>query len=456
VHFFNPAGLGGLESTVRWRVLSGCTDFETACRRADDLIPTSRSDEAERWDAKARLLLGLLLHAAAVSGRSMSDVRRWAPGDATALREVSDALIAAGFGGRDRLDEWEEHCRTNSKTKTSITTPMAAAVASVSNDRARHLGDAAPDDPRLIDPMRLIRAGETLHLIGGEGNTRFAPLIAALVAEIAHAARMLASHYPGGRLDPPLTMILDEADRVVPVALDKWTADMGGRGVTIHIAVQSLAQLRQRWGEDGAATICANAAALVIYGGSPAANDLRDISTLVGEHTAREVDKDGAVANRRVPVLSPAEIRALDPWQVLVLRRHLRPFVGWTPKVLDRRGWKPVTLSRPEALDALVAERDERISTGELEAIYTHEATGPDGSQGGRRTGWVGRQRGPATGVHEGPDREQVLREYGPQRSARPGSEDRDDSGLDDNDQAPGLNKPDGASDGPEYPGGVW
>jgi type IV secretion system protein VirD4 len=32
---------------------------------------------------------------------------------------------------------------------------------------------------------------------------------------------------------------LDEAALICPVPLDKWTADMGGRNITIHIAAQS-------------------------------------------------------------------------------------------------------------------------------------------------------------------------------------------------------------------------
>jgi type IV secretion system protein VirD4 len=76
VHVFNPAGLGGLASTVRWRILDGCQDFATAQRRASDLIPES-TGEGERWDIQARRILALFLHAAAVANLSMRDVMRW-------------------------------------------------------------------------------------------------------------------------------------------------------------------------------------------------------------------------------------------------------------------------------------------------------------------------------------------------------------------------------------------
>src|SRR5947209_9013927 len=45
-----------------------------------------------------------------------------------------------------------------------------------------------------------------------------------------------------GRLDRPLTMVLDEAAAICPLPLDNWTADIGGRNVTNHISAQSRAQ----------------------------------------------------------------------------------------------------------------------------------------------------------------------------------------------------------------------
>jgi hypothetical protein len=413
VHVFNPAGLGGLPSTLKWRVLAGCEDFATAQRRAADLIPQAVGDD-ERWDTQSRRVLALLLHAAAASGRTMRDVVRWA-GDPSpeTQRQVTTALIdateperhdatrhadgnglAKGNGpagdadatgansigadgadqgsygtqaGRDRAEAMRAFWRTNDRTRTSITTTMSVPLAWMNDDRARALGDAAPDDPALVDITDLIARGQTLHLIGHEDHTTLSPLIGALVAEIAHAARHLAADQPNGRLDPPLTMLLDEAAIAAVVPLDRWTADMGGRGVEIHISLQSLAQLRQRWGTEAAAAILANVATFIVFGGSPAASDLRDISLLTGEHRMRVVgvdhhkdtDHDGERRGeyRWVPVLSPAQIRALEPGQVLVMRRGLHVLVGYAPKVTDRRGWTSMPLTTPAPWQEAV-ERD--------------------------------------------------------------------------------------------------
>jgi type IV secretion system protein VirD4 len=394
VHIFNPAGLGNVPSTLRWRVLAGGEDYRTATRRAADLIPPS-TGEGERWDNQARRILALLLNAAALAGGTMRDVVRWSSDNtAEGLREIVEALLDGGPGGRDRAQAIKEFWATNDRTRSSITSTMAVPLAWMADDRARELGDADRGDPGLIDITELIERRQTLHLIGHEDHASLSPLIAALVAEIAHAARQLAAAQPGGRLDPPLTLVLDEAAIAAPVPLDRWTADMGGRGVTIHISVQSLAQLRSRWGDASADAILANVATFLVFGGSSAAGDLRDLSLLTGEH--RMPVHDAQVAARRraavraelhhegrswrrgtdpdtvldpeqrgefrwIPVLSPAQIRALQPGQVLVLRRGLPTLVGYAPRIADRRGRHsgPLPRTREEAaaqLEAIVAE----------------------------------------------------------------------------------------------------
>jgi type IV secretion system protein VirD4 len=387
VHVFNPAGLGDLPSTVRWRVLDGCEDFATAQRRARDLVPES-TGEAQRWDDQARRILALLLNAAATTGRSMRDVMRWIHDPAPASRdEVTDALLSTpGEGARDRAAAYRAHWATNDRTKSSITSTMAVPLAWMADDRARTLGDATPTDPGLLDVTRLIERGETLHLIGHEDQSGLSPLIGAVVSEIAHAARTLAAKRPGGRLDPPLTMLLDEAALVCPVPLDRWTADMGGRGVTLHICAQSLSQLRQRWGDDGAGTIIANVTSFLWFGGSPSSDDLADISRLTGEHrmkvTGPDHQHDSADDGERrgeyrwVPVLSPAQIRALAPFQVLILRRGLNTTVGWAPTVLNRRGWAPSRL-HPSATGGIEATIGAVPSAAQLEAMLDDD-TRPD------------------------------------------------------------------------------
>jgi type IV secretory pathway TraG/TraD family ATPase VirD4 len=171
----------------------------------------------------------------------------------------------------------------------------------------------------------------------GADDGQVAPLVTALTGHIAREARRIAATDSAlaarGRLDPPLTMVLDEAALICPIPLDNWTADMGGRNVTIHIGAQSRAQLRQRWGDTGAAAILNNTATLLIYGGTRDHDDLTAYSTLTGERYEETPtwDDDGLVRSltrHRVPVLSPAQIAQLPARHVVIIRRGMAPAVG--------------------------------------------------------------------------------------------------------------------------------
>ena len=191
-----------------------------------------------------------------------------------------------------------------------------------------------------------------MFLLGAE-ETQAAPLVCALTGHIAREARRLAVTRPGGRLDPPLGLFLDEAALISPVPLESWTADMGGRGVTICAAFQSRAQLLARWGEHNAATILNNTGAVVVFGGTRDRDDLLFWSTLAGERDewTTTTDLHGRVASRttrRVPVVPPAQIANLPAGRVLVIRRALPPVLGRA-----RMAWHRLDVAahfRPDAL----------------------------------------------------------------------------------------------------------
>jgi hypothetical protein len=79
-----------------------------------------------------------------------------------------------------------------------------------------------------------------------------APLITALVETVADTARRRAAASPGGRLYPPLGLVIDEAGQIAPLpSLPNLLAD-GGQGIVTFAILQSLAQEAGRWGEHGA------------------------------------------------------------------------------------------------------------------------------------------------------------------------------------------------------------
>ena len=183
-------------------------------------------------------------------------------------------------------------------------------------------------------------------MLGGEEH-QVAPLVCAMTGWIAREARRLAAFCPGGRLDPPLSLRLDEAALICPIPLHQWTADMGGRGVSIVACFQSRAQVIDRYGDAKTATIINNSGARVLFGGTGDRDDLTYWSTLAGERDEpiTTTDLHGRVASRttrRVPVLAPAQLATLPPGSGG--RVHLHDPAG---RRAGRAGVPPLRRARP-------------------------------------------------------------------------------------------------------------
>src|SRR5207245_806989 len=93
VRVFNPAGVGGLPSTVTFDPLAGCERPATATSRATDLLagvssPGVQGGDREFWAAQARRVLAALMHAAALGSGSMRDVLAWVADPDDAAGEV--------------------------------------------------------------------------------------------------------------------------------------------------------------------------------------------------------------------------------------------------------------------------------------------------------------------------------------------------------------------------------
>jgi type IV secretory pathway TraG/TraD family ATPase VirD4 len=394
VFVFNAVGLADRPSTITFDPLTGCTDPVVAVERAADLLAATRTGgrsgggDREFWDAQARRVLAALLHAAALGGRHMRDVLGWVADPDRAQREVPVLLRRAADAAF--AQDAAQFLTTNDRTRTSITSTIMPALGWLTSPAAA----AAAEPGHPFDVARLLAERATVFLLGAE-ETQAAPLVCALTGHLAREARRLAALQPGGRLDPPLTLALDEAALISPVPLESWTADMGGRGVTILAAFQSRAQLLARWGEHAAATILNNTGAVMVFGGTRDRDDLHFWSTLTGERDERILTTDlhGRVASRtvrKVPVLAPAQIANLPTGKVLVIRRGLAPVVGrvapaWRRR--DVRAQRRATLRElTGATAALAAARAVAAEADEWEIPAAWLAELPPGTGGTEST----------------------------------------------------------------------
>ena len=108
--------------------------------------------------------------------------------------------------------------------------------------------------------------------------------------------------------------------------------------------LQSLAQARQRWGDNAATAIWDASIAKIVLGGASGSRDLQDISTLIGDRDevtdSITVGERGLRSNqrstRRVPIMPPDVIRTLPYGTALLMLRAAPPIVTqlreWTAR----------------------------------------------------------------------------------------------------------------------------
>jgi type IV secretion system protein VirD4 len=97
-------------------------------------------------------------------------------------------------------------------------------------------------------------------------------------------------------------------------------ADGGGRGMSTWAFVQSFAQLRARWGRDGADSIWGASSIKLLLGGCTEADDLEKISRVVGDRRVRRQSHSspgGFVSRAQVSTSTSTERERILPVEAL-------------------------------------------------------------------------------------------------------------------------------------------
>ena len=277
VEVFNPENVSGIPSTFTWGMTIGCEDPAEAIRRAADLVGAiANTGEMAWWVEKSAAALAAGMHAAALLGGDMGDVWAWSNGYGTGTVEDARAHPAASlelFGALAELDR-------PGKTADSIRLTMSKALTwlAIPDIRAMVTGpDAAP-----FDVGRFTDARGTIYMLapGGDGAP-CAPLFRCFASHIHRAARHHGLALPHRKLDPGLLFALDEL-HLCPVDLPAWLADSAGKGIQVAAVVHSTGQLRDKYGEHGAATVWSTAGTKIFLPGIHDTATLEDVSRLCG------------------------------------------------------------------------------------------------------------------------------------------------------------------------------
>ncbi|KQX59604.1 MULTISPECIES: type IV secretory system conjugative DNA transfer family protein [unclassified Streptomyces] len=249
----DPGHLCDTPARLHWSPSEHCEDPETAKQRAVALLapvcPHARLDAATADTAET--LLRCWLHAAAVDGRPFRQVHRWAQG-AGAHEPVrilrSHPKAASGHAGL--LEAALTAHPESRRLAQELTARALSALSSV------HIREACT--PNRTDSLALasfLPEGGTLYVVGEpiedpRTHPGAMPLLTALAASVVEHGRRMAARSSDGRLDPPLTLVLDDVAAVAPLPqLPELLATGHTQGLPTLALLRSREQARSRWPE---------------------------------------------------------------------------------------------------------------------------------------------------------------------------------------------------------------
>ncbi|MDP9093690.1 MAG: TraM recognition domain-containing protein [Actinomycetota bacterium] len=345
VAVFDPQGLAsGVRSLIRWSPIRGCEAAGIAMARARALCtePPSGTENASFWTQQCYTVTRCLLHAAALDARGAVELLRWSLSPAAA-QDAVDILASHPSAAPTWASALEAVLSADLRLRDSVWATVSNVFAALADPRV--LDAVSPTAHETFDPVQFLRERGTLYLLGtASGASATASLISAFVEDVVDSARRLAAASAGARLDPPLTIVLDEAANYPLSCLPSLMSDGGGSGISTTVVLQSLAQARARWGQEEAAAIWDSAIVKIILGGSGHASDLRDLSSLSGVHEQRRLSESWGPDGRKsvtaslheVPILDPGRIRTLPFGKAILLLRAAPPILltlrPWTAR----------------------------------------------------------------------------------------------------------------------------
>ncbi|KES07662.1 type VI secretion protein [Streptomyces toyocaensis] len=253
-HLYDPTHLCDTPARLHWSPSAGCEDKDTARARAAALLapvrPTSRLDQAVGDTAET--LLRSYLHAAAVDGRTVRHVHRWSQGI-----QVHDAVrvlrthprAAPGAAG-----ELEAALTAHPDRRDMAQQVTTRALSALSTVNVREACTPHRNDALALDSF--IHEGGTLYVVGESiedprTNPGAMPLLTALASHVVEHGRRMAERSSSGRLDPPLTLVLDDVAAVAPLPqLPALLATGTDQGIPTLALLRSREQGRARWPHD--------------------------------------------------------------------------------------------------------------------------------------------------------------------------------------------------------------
>ena len=342
VFIFDPQRIAGVAQTWWWNPLAAIRDVSDAHHLVAHFSQTvgAGHERADPYFTKgAERLLAQLCLAAACSGHNLRDVQQWLARRseipvqllrAAGHKRVATALLSTIEAPADQRGGLYETALTaisclESEAVLRYVTPPSTWVS------APRVGRIDEFDPwqfltgYYLDGHGRPAPHDSLYLLTREGAGSAAPIVAALVDHLLRTTAAAATAC-GGRVDPPVRAVLDEAANICPIRnLPDLYSYFGSMSIQVLSFLQSYQQGVHIWGRAGMDKLWSAATVKLIGAGVHDPSFCEDLSRLVGDHDVatwtHQHGRHGHVSTSTRPerILCAADIARLHKTQAVLL-----------------------------------------------------------------------------------------------------------------------------------------
>ncbi|MFF3088700.1 type IV secretory system conjugative DNA transfer family protein [Streptomyces nojiriensis] len=320
-----------------WNPLASAKSLDGAGRLAGHFLAASvdASQQGDFWSKAGSNILSQLFLAAALDERPITDVMQWLafPADRKPLDILRDhgySAVAAQLKGT---------VEGPPETRDGIYETARQYASALLNSEIAAWVTPQKGIPEF-KPADFVTSKDTLYLLSKDGGGGASALIAACADSVMRAATAQAER-AGGRLDPPMLAILDEAANVCKISdLPDLYSHLGSRGIIPITILQSYRQGQKVWGDAGMDAMWSASTVKVIGSGIDDPDFADKLSRLIGDHdvetkstSVSDSGKSTSISMRQERILPADAIRALPKGTALCFATGMRA------AMLDLRPW---------------------------------------------------------------------------------------------------------------------